>query len=46
MFALFGMEGVQDRLIDSYSHGMRKDQLLRVPIALSDHRGRRSTAST
>ena len=42
MFALFGMEGVQDRLIDSYSHGMRKKTqlccafLLQCPLTIVD----------
>lgn len=42
MFALFGMQGVQDRLIDSYSHGMRKKTqlccafLLHCPLTIVD----------
>ncbi len=42
MFALFGMKGVQDRLIDSYSHGMRKKTqlccafLLQCPLTIVD----------
>lgn len=42
LFTLFGMEGAQNRLIDSYSHGMKKKTqlccafLLRCPLTIVD----------